>query len=229
MDETNVNDHHEPSTANETISITRATTEDIQETTQVHLKSFQGYFLSNFGDAFLDIYYRNYLSNPKHLLMVAKVNCRVVGFVAGTSDARLLHQTLFKSHFSPIIILTFKRFLSNRDFRRQVFKRIHFVKMATKSIFSIGKTDVQQKKTKEENQHARLLSIAVLGEFRGEGVSLPLIKSFEKELRKNGVLVCGLTVKETNLRGISFYKKAGWKSIKNSSGSVAFTKNLTVS
>lgn len=71
------------------------------------------------------------------------------------------------------------------------------------------------------------MSLAVIGEFRGSGVALDLIREFEAEMKKRGVSACTLSVKRENLRGINFYKKAGWQISEETTEFFKFRKVLS--
>lgn len=207
--------------------IIQAEKEDIPEVCQVHLNSFQGYFLSSFGYEFLKIYYINYLCNPAHLLLVAKLKGKIVGFVAGTINPDLLYQNLFRNNFFSIAKLTFNRFLVSKNFRNQVIKRMYFIRNALKSRFLSAKKHEKECEIERKTGYGKLLSIAVLKSFRGKGVSSALIRIFEKEMHKKGAIVCTLSVKTQNLSGVNFYKKTGWQLVKKTKESTVFSKDLS--
>jgi len=206
--------------------VNQAKMQDILGVSQVHLHCFSGHFLSNFGNRFLNVYYSNYLTYPKHLLLIAKFENKIVGFVAGTLSTDLLYRSLFRENFFTIARLTLFRFMANGEFRKQLFKRLHFVKGAIKSKILSNKN---REKTAPEQKlnNCRLLSIAVLRDFWNKGASLKLIMAFEQEVKKRGAQECFLSVKKDNLRAVGFYQKAGWRISKEAGGSYIFTKNLS--
>ncbi len=205
------------------ISIISADYTDIREISRIHQSSFVGYFLHSFGEEFLRIYYANYLSGPEHVLLVAKAENKVIGFVAGTHDKTLLYRTLFNNNFFSIVKLTIKKFIASKKFRHQLFKRIHIVVNAIKLKFSIIKYGNEKS---SEEADVKLLSIAVKNEFRGTGVSVALIRRFEKEIFKGESLSCALSVKTDNSRGIGFYKKMGWQIVSRDENSIYLKKYI---
>ncbi len=211
--------------------IAQSKSEDIESVCHVHLQSFQGEFLSSFGNEFLKVYYRNSLFDSEHLLLVAKVQDEIVGFVAGTLDNEDLYQNLFKKNFFTIALIAIKRFLFSKDFRNQVLKRKHFIRDAIKSRFPKrkNKKDSMYREMKQETSGkcCNLISIAVLDSFRGSGVALDLTKAFESEMQKMGAVEGELYVKTGNTRGIDFYKKAGWQIANEYSKTMRLTKEFS--
>lgn len=207
------------------ISIISANYTDIREISRIHQSSFIGYFLHSFGEEFLRIYYANYLARTEHVLLVAKAEDRIIGFVAGTHDKALLYRTLFNDNFFSIAKITINKFMASKKFRAQFFKRRYILADAIK--LKISKIRSRAEKSSEE-ENSRLLSIAVNKEFRGKGVSVELIRKFEKELFKRGSLSCVLSVKADNSRGIGFYKKMGWQIVYKDENSISFKKYLTI-
>jgi ribosomal protein S18 acetylase RimI-like enzyme len=209
--------------------ITQAGAKDLFDLSSVHLQAFPGHFLESFGREFLRIYYGNYFSDNEHLLLVAKSQGRVIGFVAGTCDPEGLYQSLFRNHFFSIIGIAIKRFLLSKDFRRGVLKRTHFIADAVKCrIFRQiqNSTHMTTPTPQEKGKTGRLLSIAVIDRCRGTGVSQSLIQAFETEARSLGCDVCMLSVKPDNLRGIHFYEKADWHVSKHTGENIIYLKKL---
>lgn len=210
--------------------IKHAEPEDITELIQFHLISFPSFFSSCLGDKFLKIYYRSYQLTDEHLILVAKTQDKIIGFIAGTTNADLLYQSLFRKNFFSLVKLTFKRFLFSKNFRNKVFKKNHFLIQAINSQFLTVKKLNPRKKSKQAplvSNYAHLFLIAVREEFRGKGVSLDLISEFEKEMRKKGILKCTLWVKSDNLRAIGFYKKTGWEAFIETEEAIKFIKDLS--
>ena len=191
-----------------------ATPEDLAEIARVHIQTFVGYFLSAFGAEFLELYYRNYLSDDNHILLTAKEDNRIVGFIAGSAMPDLLEGQILRLNFIRIFRLSLKRLIISGDFRKQCLERRHFVKRALKAkcagFFRKDTHNLKSSNTMREI-YGGLSSIAVLPEYRGKGVALSLIKKFEAEMARKGLGVCALTVTKDNSRAISFYKKAGWR------------------
>ena len=208
--------------------VVRACSENIVQISAIHLKAFQGEFLSSLGERVLNAYYRNYLYESDHLLLVAKVGERTIGFVAGTLNSERIYQGLFRNNFFLIAKLTLKSFLVNKNLRSHILKKRKFMKEVIKSRFFKKKKNknIQNKKKEIDKKRAKLLSIAVLDEFRGKGVAVELIVRFENEMQKKGALEGALYVRKKNLRGIGFYEKTGWLPSFSDNDSISFTKDF---
>jgi ribosomal protein S18 acetylase RimI-like enzyme len=203
--------------------VIKARPEDISDITRIHMLSFQNYFLSSFGKEFLNIYYKSYKCNSGNILLVAKFQGQTIGFVAGTTNPELLYQELFRRNFFSVVKIVCKRFLISRQFRKGVFRRRSFILKAVNAKFR--RSDLRNKSNVSiEHKEGKLLSIAVIEDFRGEGVALNLIREFEREMEEKGVVVCTLTVKPENFRGIGFYKKAEWQIVHETKESIKFLK-----
>lgn len=212
------------------VTITESRPEDISEVSKLHMSSFQGEFLHSFGDEFLNIYYENYLNNPDALLLVAKTQNKIIGFVAGAVNQDKMIQYLYRKKFFYISWLALKKFLLSDSFRRYVIKRKFHVGNALMSRFfpKMKKQDVGsgKKNIEIDQKTCSLLSIAVLDNYRGCGIALNLVSAFETAMKNKGVSKCELCVKRENSRAISFYKKAGWQKGYETRISINFKKKL---
>jgi ribosomal protein S18 acetylase RimI-like enzyme len=70
------------------LTVRPATRADLDMVTQLHLRSFPGFFLSTLGPRFLALFYEDLLANPEAILLVAVADDRegIVGFVGGVLD-----------------------------------------------------------------------------------------------------------------------------------------------
>lgn len=203
--------------------IASATHDAIKSIAELHRECFKGYFLTSLGNKFLEFYYATYLKNSEHTILVAKTNGRICGLVTGTISSEKLNRELFRKNFWAIAKILAVKFIMERHFRCEIFKRTKFIKQALQAKM---RALAKEWKATSKNRNARLLSIAVLEEFRGKGISVDLIKKFEEEMKRKGVVSCGLSVKSGNLPAIGLYKKAGWKIEKQGETSISFTKRL---
>lgn len=65
-----------------------------------------------------------------------------------------------------------------------------------------------------ETHRAELVSLAVDPAVRGKGAAQALMDSILRRLRLRGVLRLGLTVKVTNHRALSFYRRYGFRKLR---------------
>lgn len=209
--------------------IKAAEANELASVSEIHQTCFQGYFLSTFGPDFLRIYYKNYLSEDDHLLLVAKVSSQVVGFCAGTVNPDSFYKTLFRDHFVSISGIVGSRFLTSSEFRKSVLERTFFVKRALRSRFDFKQSATLQSNGQDHSDkemHSRLLSIALLSEFRGQGISESLMTEFEAAMQRKGAVDCSLSVNTDNFGAIGLYKKTGWLVSSQNENSVHLIKEF---
>jgi len=206
------------------VTINKAGEEDILPIVEAHLLSFSDYFLTSLGGYFLALYYRSFLSSDDHLILVARVENKVCGFVAGTIHERELFQNILvklKENWCGFAVVLAIKFLINSNFRREIWERLAYMRRLKKTLSkSRSKIKAYNKMT------ATLYSIAVLDELRGKGISVSLMRKFEEEMRKKGVTICTLGVRDDNLRAIRFYRKMGWQEETRRGTTVFFIKSL---
>ena len=146
--------------------IAEARFEDINDVIKIHIKTFPNFFSTSCGKDFLEIYYKNYLSNSKHIFLVAKANDKAVGFASGTSNPKLLRMNLVKNNLLPLIKLILYRFIKNREFRKQFLNKMHVLISSRKlSIFRLRSNN--PKRIDNAILKGHLYLIAVCEEFRG--------------------------------------------------------------
>lgn len=81
------------------IKIRPARREDLDSIIDVHLRAFQGFFLTMLGDRFLSELYQGFLTIRDGRLLVADVDGRIVGFVAGTFAPDKFFRTLLSTRW----------------------------------------------------------------------------------------------------------------------------------
>ncbi len=67
---------------------------DINEIVDIHLESFQGFFMSLLGPKFLELYYRMVLEYPGRIFIVKESEGRIVGFVSGFLNPALFYKQI---------------------------------------------------------------------------------------------------------------------------------------
>jgi len=98
------------------------------------------------------------------------------------------------------------------------------IKKCWRFLFSKKKnSEPNHSKSKAE---ADLLSICVIKRYRGQGISVELIKEFEKRVVAAGKKDLTLAVYQDNERAISFYKKMGYDIVCENSDEYKMYKKL---
>ena len=193
--------------------IEEASVSDLNEIAEVHKKCFQKSFLTKYGRKTLSRYYGEFMEEGGPFV-IAKQNSAIVGFCmgyVGQSDAR---NRFLRKHFLSMAIKTLGFLLT---FDKTVYKRI---------CSSIMPSKGQVNEEKDVENEAFLLSICVLEEKRGTGLSKQLVEEFEKQLIERKCNSYVLFAEEDNDRGIAFYNKMGYKQVRRKDGSIKFYKRL---
>lgn len=77
----------EPIAQGSGVSVVRpAKAGDVPAVVDVHLRAFEGFFLSLLGPRFLKLMYEGFLGEPTGILLVGEERGKVAGFVAGTTQ-----------------------------------------------------------------------------------------------------------------------------------------------
>lgn len=193
--------------------ITNAKYDDLKEIAKVHIKCFPDYFLTKYGEKLLSKYYGEYLEENDPFV-IARKDDEIVGFCMGHIGQSEARNAFLRKNFVGMACKTLKLMLS---FDREVYSRI-------KSAIFPSKGD-QPEKDKEDE--AYLLSLCVIEEMRGTGLSKQLVEAFEKQLLEKGCTEYALFAIEDNDRGIGFYEKMGFKQELRKDGSIKFRKSLS--
>ena len=193
--------------------IEKAMNTDLGEIAKVHTKCFPGYFLSKYGEKLLARYYGEYLAEGVPFV-IARENGSIVGFCMG-----YIGQTEAK-----------KKFL-HKNFFGMAGKTLKFMLTFDKEVYSRIKTNILPSRGNDNSEiegedEAYLLSICVVEEKRGTGLSRELMEAFEGQLIEKGCKEYVLFAIEDNDRGIGFYEKMGFEEIRSKDGSIKFRKTL---
>ena len=183
--------------------------EDLQSVVELHNHSFDGYFTTQLGPEFLQRFYREFLGSSKANGFVALRGGRIVGFVAGVLDPTSFYAGFYRRNFGALVSILLRALITHRSAQRNLLKRLGHVAYAVRAQFQ-GVLGTKAYRTSSSIQ-ARLLSICVSQDVRGQGVAELLTKRFKGWLRENGVQWVGLSVRDDNARAIAFYDKSDWQ------------------
>ena len=177
--------------------IRAAKLEDIHKIVEIHLKAFEGFFLSLLGKKFLTLLYKSFLIENYGILRVAHShNNEVVGFAAGTHAPKIFFSSLRKSKWFLFFIAALPSILKNP---------IRVVKKLFSAMFYKGDSP------KELEYFALLSSIAVLPGLSGKSIGKRLLSDFEEQISLVNVSNIYLTTdKFDNENVIRFYIQSGY-------------------
>ena len=118
--------------------------------------------------------------------------------------------------------LIFFKFLSKRTVRRVLLKEL-----AKK--FQHRRPAANSEESKGQNTAAltgNLLSLCVLPDYKGTGISGKLIESFKLACAEVGYKCLTLSVSGENTRAMAFYRKHGWRRCGTSGESIKYSLDL---
>lgn len=192
--------------------IRNATEKDLLKIADLHIKCFPDSFSTQLGGKLLARFYLEYLKKVPELFLVAESDKEIVGVCMGYYCEDNVYQKKFLWH--NLISLIFKCLKLTLMRNELMLKKMGFCKSKQKNAPTFQKVDVNEER-KQLDKCGDLLSICVRADFQGHGVSSNLVKTFHEVLKGKNREVCFLSVLQKNSRAISFYKKMGYRIIKD--------------
>ena len=179
------------------VSIRPATEKDIEQIVSVHVRAFEGFFLTLMGRAFLDELYRSFIVEEDGTCIVAETRDRIVGFAAGTLHPERFFRKLKRKRWHIFLLRSLGSVL-RRPFR------------VTRKL--IGALSYKGDQPLSHTDAALLSSIAVDPDFSGEGFGQSLLNAFCDKARNGGIDYVYLTTdRDNNERTIRLYEKFGFE------------------
>jgi ribosomal protein S18 acetylase RimI-like enzyme len=176
--------------------IRKASIDDLSQIVDVHLASFDGFFLSSLGPGFLMTFYQDFLLDENGCCIVCDEDGRTVGFVVGVVNPAQYFRRTFRKRFIPLALGTLKSILKDPTL---------IIKLLNRAI-------TYPDKSPEKDDVALLSSIAVLPEYHNKRIGEKLVVEFIREMKNKGASEVTLTTdKLNNERVIRFYQKMGFK------------------
>lgn len=203
---------------------------DLSAVADVHQQIFVDNFLSHLGNRFLELFYAEFIDTSNNYGFVAIYDDQIVASLLGTTDSNALFNRFYSSHWLRLSRIVAQRTLTNSYVRQHAFQRIPHIRRAILSVFRItSKTPSAHNAgadTGSPRISARLLSIGILSEYRGQGIAERLVEYFVERLAEKGEKWIGLSVDTNNSRAIAFYEKNGWQREKTTSTSLSFYRPI---
>ncbi|MEN6300234.1 MAG: GNAT family N-acetyltransferase [Anaerolineaceae bacterium] len=166
---------------------------DIDQVVDVHLNSFEGFFLSFLGRDFLTQLYSSIIQDADGIAFVSEEQ-RVIGFVAGTAQPSNFYRRLIIHRWWRFGLASIKPVIKNPSIISRLFRALKMPQSAS-----------------NEANRGSLLSIAVLPEYQGKGIGELLVKAFLDESARRGLKKVDLTTDAIDNDGVNhFYKKLGF-------------------
>jgi len=175
-----------------------AVAEEVAAVAALHRSLLPDSFLSTLGVAFLDLLYRRVLRQPGSLLLVARSDGRVVGFIAGTEDTSGFYRSFVRHEGLPAAVATARRAIRHPSTGMRMAETVWYGR--TSSVSGV------------ELPRAELLSMGVVPEERGRGTASRLVMALQDGWRCAGVLRARVVVPLDNSAAIATYERAGFAS-----------------
>ena len=179
-------------------NIRQASADDLAGIVDVHLRSFQGFFLTFLGGRFLRLLYREILREPGNVSLVAlSTNNEIIGFVVGVCNQVGLYRRLVRQRWYAFAMAAFHTALQHPSIVPRLFRAFKYPSMAS-HLSSPG----------------LLMSVAVAPDAKGTGVGRALVERFLSDMADNGISrICLTTDRDNNVDVNEFYRRCGFSKV----------------
>jgi len=183
---------------------------------EIHAKCITHGFLSSLGINFLAILYKAIDESDDSVLIIAKENNEIIGFVAGTNNIASVYRAMMKNRFRLGIALLPALISPQRIYR--IFETVLFSNKKIHSEIVLPS--------------AELLSISVLPEYRGKKHAEYLFKELVAHFKYSGLDEFKIIVGESLEPAHRFYCKMGAQpvaqtEVHHGSKSIIYTYKVT--
>ena len=166
--------------------------ETYREVARIHAECINQGFLSTLGGRFLSFLYEAIDSDPNSILLVEHAKGNVVGFVAGGRGINQIYRQMFRRW--PRLIWTLLPALLNPLKVKRILEIVWFTR---------------KRKPIPGSPKAELFSIAVVDQFRGQGVAEELYLALAQWFVQHGESAFCIVVGEGLAPAHCFYQKMG--------------------
>ena len=188
----------------------------LNEVILIHKEAFKDHLNVHLGDLYLKTFFEWFIVNGEINLIVKNEN-DICGYIVGAEygyQKKMNQDILVKALFS--ILLSPKVFFL-KGFWVNVYKRI--------KVFFLKPP--QSKDLISSKRIISLVGIGIKSKFHGTGVSSKIFDEFELLSKKSDFDVIRLSVYESNIRAIKFYKKKGFEITSKNNNLIIFKKNIS--
>ena len=167
----------------------------VDRITEIHLKTFDGFFLTFMGRGFLRQMYRSYCDHSRSGILIAVDDDRIIGFLAYSEDLSALYKHMLKSRLIPFAWYSIGAF---------------FRKPAT--FARIVRAFLKPRESRRSEAYVELASIGVDPEAKGMGVGSLLVSALKMQTNFDVFEYITLeTDAVDNNAAIRFYVKNGFE------------------
>jgi ribosomal protein S18 acetylase RimI-like enzyme len=169
--------------------------DDVPSVTNVHLKSFAGFFLTFLGERFVHVMYEKTLDMPESFGFVALNGAEIAGFVVGVTSQTSLYRYLLTKHWAAFAWASAGAVVRKPAIIPRLLRAIR-----------------KPAETKQSAADCLLMNIAVLPECQGHHIGQRLIRSFVVAARQRGVEAISLVTDQLdNDAANHFYLSNGFR------------------
>ncbi len=203
---------------------------NVNKIVDLHIEVFPDYFLTHLGRGILLLFYSHFVNNRNNIAVLAEVSGSPVGFVSGVLKPSEFYREFYKRHFFTIAVTVFVRMFLSNVVRAGVCERVGQIIPAFISRFGVSNRESSDARESDISFgiNARLLSIGLVGDFRGTGIAEKMVSCFCNLAASKGADTVGLTVFLSNLSAIRFYEKNGWQKESTNATEVAYRRSVSV-
>jgi ribosomal protein S18 acetylase RimI-like enzyme len=204
---------------------------DALELAELHMRCFEGYFLTQMGRSFLRRFYAEFARHDFDHTAIGRdrASGRIGGFVVGTANPQAHYRSFYRRNMLVFPALLLERCLASPTVRREMWKRSAHLRTALLTLVPGLKRDASRPvadKGPHQQCPVRLLGIAVAPEYRGTPLAALVGQAFENSLREAGCRRVGSSTQADNKRATAYFKKTGWQVVHASDEGVWFEKEL---
>ena len=159
---------------------------------KIHKEYLNRSFLGTLGERGLTLLYKTLVEYEESILIVAENNGKVIGFISGSMNVGDLYKYFLKRNSLKAFFFLLPRFI-NVSIVKKVLETLRYPKRDLE--ISLPEAD--------------LLSIAVMEDYQGKGISKQLFKALVNEFDKRGTSEFKIIVGTSLSRSQKFYKNLG--------------------
>ncbi|NJE45599.1 GNAT family N-acetyltransferase [Massilimicrobiota sp. SW1139] len=166
----------------------------VNEIVDIHIATFQGFFLTFLGKGFLKQLYKGYIEHKQSNLIIARQDKEIVGFIAYSSDISDLYKYLIKKKLLLFAWYSFAAFIKN-----------------PKILFRLLSAFSKSEEVSRKEKYIELASIGVKPNVKAQGIGSSMISYMKEQIDFNEYKYISLeTDAENNEYANKFYLKNGF-------------------
>lgn len=199
-------------------TIRLANIEDFSNIISVHKQCFSESFSSTLPNDLLKAYYLEYF-NQHNLFFVAEEKNTIIGFVMGYESGTTAYSRFIRDNRWLLLWSILKNLI--------IGNRLTYIKLYTVLRDKLSKNNtIIYENIENVSKYGDLLSICVIEQYRGTGIALELVNSFEMELINRNITSYYLSLYPENERGYRFYQKIGMRKVQESKNNIVMYKTI---